>query len=64
MVEYIMKKEICGKFHAKCGTRDLTWVLGTVPRKAGRVVTLQLTHIPRQMNPIYIPKTLFQWDSF
>jgi hypothetical protein len=39
MVEYIMKKEICGTFHAKCGTRDLTSVFGTVPRKAGRVVT-------------------------
>jgi hypothetical protein len=24
MVECIMKKEICGTFHAKCGTRDLT----------------------------------------
>jgi hypothetical protein len=24
MVEYIVKKEICGTFHAKCGTRDLT----------------------------------------
>jgi hypothetical protein len=40
MVEYIMKKEICGIFHGKCGTRDLTKVFGTVPRKAGRVVTL------------------------
>jgi hypothetical protein len=35
-----MKKEICGTFHAKCGTRDLTYVFGTVPRKAGRVVTV------------------------
>jgi hypothetical protein len=25
MVEYIMKKEICGTFHAKCGKRDLTF---------------------------------------
>jgi hypothetical protein len=40
MVEYIIKKEICGTFHAKCGTRDLTEVFGPVPRKAGRVVTL------------------------
>jgi hypothetical protein len=40
MVEYIMKKEICGIFHAKCGTQDLTEIFGTVPRKAGRVVTL------------------------
>jgi hypothetical protein len=40
MVEYIMKKEVCGIFHAKCGTRDLTKVFGIVPRKAGRVVTL------------------------
>jgi hypothetical protein len=28
MVEYITKKEICGKFHAKCGTRDLTTFSG------------------------------------
>jgi hypothetical protein len=40
MVVYIMKKEICGTFHAKCGTRDFMRVFGTVPRKAGRVVTL------------------------
>jgi hypothetical protein len=39
-----MKKETCGTFHAKCGTRDLTQVFGTVPRKAGRVVTLVWTH--------------------
>jgi hypothetical protein len=39
-----MKKEICGTFHAKCGTRDLTKVFGTVPRKAGRVVTLDCTY--------------------
>jgi hypothetical protein len=53
MVEYFMKKEICGTFHAKCGTRDLTYVFGTVSRKAGRVVTLsesdqvfcQFTHV-------------------
>jgi hypothetical protein len=37
-----MKKEICGTFHAKCGTLDLTQVFGTVPRKAERVVTLAL----------------------
>jgi hypothetical protein len=43
MLEYIMKKEICGTFHAKCGTRDLTKFFGTVPRKAGRVVTLVQT---------------------
>jgi hypothetical protein len=24
VVEYIMEKEICGTFRAKCGTRDLT----------------------------------------
>jgi hypothetical protein len=24
MVEYVMKKEICGTFRAKCGMRDLT----------------------------------------
>jgi hypothetical protein len=47
MVEYIMKKEICGTFHGKCGTRDLTKVFGTVPRKAGRVVTLST----RRLNP-------------
>jgi hypothetical protein len=40
MVDCVMKKEICGTFHAKCGTRDLTYVFGTVPRKAGREVTL------------------------
>jgi hypothetical protein len=40
MVEYIMKKEVCGTFHAKCGTRDLTKVFGTISQKAGRVVTL------------------------
>jgi hypothetical protein len=40
MLEYIMKKEVCGTFHAKCGMQDLTKVFGTVPRKAGRVVTL------------------------
>jgi hypothetical protein len=40
MIEYIMKKEIFGTFHAKCGARDLTRAFGTVPRKAGRVVTL------------------------
>jgi hypothetical protein len=39
MVQNIMKKELCGTFHAKCGTRDLTEVFGTVPRKTGRVVT-------------------------
>jgi hypothetical protein len=44
MLEYIMKKEICGTFHAKCGTRDSTKVFGTVPRKAGRVVTLVGPH--------------------
>jgi hypothetical protein len=43
MVEYIMKKEICGTIHAKRGTRDLTQVFGTVPRKAGRMVTLTST---------------------
>jgi hypothetical protein len=40
-----MKKEICGIFHAKCETRDLTKVFGTVPRKAGRVGTLLLYHV-------------------
>jgi hypothetical protein len=45
MVEYIMKKEICGTFHAKCGTRVLTQVFGTVPLQAGRVVTLSATYI-------------------
>jgi hypothetical protein len=24
MVKFFMEKEICGTFHAKCGTRDLT----------------------------------------
>jgi hypothetical protein len=42
MVEYIMKKEICGTFDAKCRTWDLTQVFGPVPRKAGWVVTLVL----------------------
>jgi hypothetical protein len=40
MVEHIMKKEIFGTFHAKCGTRDLTQFFRTVTRKAGLVVTL------------------------
>jgi hypothetical protein len=44
MVEYIMKRKICGTFNAKCGTRDLTYVFRTVPRKAGRVVTLATIH--------------------
>jgi hypothetical protein len=46
MVEYIMKKEIYGTFHAKCRTRDLTQVFGAVPRKAGRVVSLD--------RPVYV----------
>jgi hypothetical protein len=50
MVAYIMKKEICGTFHAKCGTRDLTYVFGTVRRKAGRVVTLVMRHTISQNN--------------
>jgi hypothetical protein len=41
MVEYIMKKEICGTLHAKCGTRDFS----ADPRKAGRVVTLDKSKI-------------------
>jgi hypothetical protein len=49
MVEYIMKKEICGTFHAKRGTRDLTEVFGSVPRKAGRVVTLLKPIIPTHL---------------
>jgi hypothetical protein len=44
MVKYIMKKEICGTFNAKCGTQDLMEVFGTFPRKAEQVVTLMHTH--------------------
>jgi hypothetical protein len=52
MVEYIMKKEICGTLHAKCGTQNLTKVSRTVPQKAGRVVTLDRIVILLQLSQL------------
>ena len=32
---------LCGTFRLTLGTRDLKYIIGTVPQESGRVVTLQ-----------------------
>ena len=36
---------LCGTFRLTLGTRDLKYIIGTVPQESGRVVTLSVREI-------------------